>query len=389
MLATPNREIDVWDPGTAAVVDGAPPARVCFLIDRLSKAGTESQLLALLRHLDRRRVQPVLALLRGDDAESRALEPDDCPVQRLAVGALRRPATWKQLFQFANWLKRQRIDVLQVYFPDSTHFGVAAAKLAGVRVVRTRFNLGYWMKPLDRWLGRLHNRLADATIANCEACRQAAIMDEWAKPSSVHVVENGVDLERFAAIPLPDYNVANCPVRIGMVANLRPIKEPHLLIEAAARLAGEHPDLEFHLAGEGELRPELELRIAAHGLQDRFVLHGRVQDVAGFLAGIDLAVLCSRSEGSPNSVLEYMAAGRGIVATAVGGTRQLIEDGVHGLLTPVGDADSLAAALQRLLRDPAQARAMGQAARQRAWSRHDLRVRARRYEAFYQSLLAN
>lgn len=359
--------------------------RVCFLIDRLSKAGTESQLLALIRHLDRRQVQPCLALLRGEDAESRALEPADCEVVQLGVGSLRHPSTWMKAVRFARWLRQRRTDVLQVYFPDSTHFGVAAAQLAGVRrLVRTRFNLGYWMKPLDRWLGRLHSQLADATIANCEACRESVIADEWAKPESVQVVENGVELERYAEIPLLDG--AAPPVRVGMTANLRPVKEPRLFIEAARRVAAEHPDAEFHLAGEGELRPALEQMIRDFDLQQSVFLHGRIDDVPGFLAGIDLAVLCSRSEGSSNAILEYMASGRAVVATAVGGTRQLIEDGVHGLLTPAGDATRLAGAISSLMRNPAQARALGQAARQRVCSRHDVRTRARRYEEFFRQL---
>lgn len=363
-----------------------PPVRVCFLIDRLSKAGTESQLLALIRHLDRRQVQPCLALLRGEDAESRALEPADCEVVHLGVGSLRHPSTWMKAVRFARLLRQRHTDVLQVYFPDSTHFGAAAAKLAGVRrLVRTRFNLGYWMKPLDRWLGRLHSRVADATIANCEACREAVIADEWAKPESVRVVENGVELDRFAEIPLLD--VAARPVRVGMTANLRPVKEPRLFIEAARRVTAEHPDAEFHLAGEGELRPALEQMIQDFDLQQRVFLHGRVDDVPGFLAGIDLAVLCSRSEGSSNAILEYMASGRAVVATAVGGTRQLIEDGVHGLLVPAGDAAGLAGAISSLIRNPAQARALGQAARQRVCSRHDVRVRARHYEKFFRQLL--
>jgi len=102
------------------------------LIDELAAAGTETQLLALVRRLDRRRVQPSLCLLRGDSAASRALEPADCPVLRLGVGSLRSPATLVRAWRLARFLRRERIDVLQVYFPDSTYFGVPVAWLAGV-----------------------------------------------------------------------------------------------------------------------------------------------------------------------------------------------------------------------------------------------------------------
>src|SRR5687768_12981367 len=92
------------------------PIRVCFLIDRLYPGGTELQLLALLRHLDRSRVAPYLCLLDGEDETSRALEPDDCPVIRLGVRRLLRPGTLPPLVRFVRFLRRNAVDVVQVYF---------------------------------------------------------------------------------------------------------------------------------------------------------------------------------------------------------------------------------------------------------------------------------
>jgi L-malate glycosyltransferase len=365
------------------------PIRVCFVIDRLSAAGTEMQLLALLRHLDRSRVRPYLCLLKGNDAESRALEPQGCPVLRLSVESLHHPATLGESLRFARFLRKERIDVVQVYFPDSTNFGVMVARLAGIRrIVRTRFNLGYWMKPLDRWLGRLHSKLVDATVTNCDACRDAVITEEWADPASVHVVENGVELTPFVRLSPARFAPDNRrPRRVGLVANLRPIKEPHIFIEAARHIAEEHPDVEFHIAGEGSLRPHLESLIAELHLEQRVFLRGQVRDIPRFLGSIDLAVLCSRSEGASNAILEYMAAGRAIVATSVGGTPQLLEDGVHGLLVPPGDPVALAEALLRLLDEPALATKLAAAARQRVHERFDARQRARRYESLYEQLV--
>jgi glycosyltransferase involved in cell wall biosynthesis len=389
-------------PSSAAASAGAPPtagraapagrpARVCFIIDQLSAAGTEMQLLALIRHLDRRRVKPYLCLLKGTEPESRALEPRDCPVVRLDVRSLHHPATFAKAMRFARYLRKERIDVVQVYFPDSTNFGVTVARIAGVpAVVRTRFNLGYWMTQIDRWLGRLHTMLVDATVTNCDVCRDAVVADEWADPGSVHVIENGVDLAPFARLPAPVFDADGArPRRVGLVANLRPVKDPQLFVEAARHVAEEHPDVEFHLAGEGELRRHLEHLIGELHLGQRVVLRGRVKDIPRFLASVDLAVLCSRSEGASNAILEYMAAGRAVVATAVGGTPQLLEDGVHGLLVPPGNAPALATALLRLLDDPALAARLAAAARQRVRERHDARVRAGRYEALYDKLLAS
>jgi glycosyltransferase involved in cell wall biosynthesis len=364
----------------------ARAVRVCFLIDRLAVAGTESQLLALIRRLDQSRVRPFLCLLDGEDTASRALEPEDCSVLRLGVRALCRPRGLAGLLRLAGFLRRERIDVLQVYFPDSTYLGVPAARLAGVPyVVRTRNNVGHWMTPLHRLLGRLYNRWTTRTIANCEAARQALLRDEAPPPESVIVLENGVDLERFLAVPPLDPR--GTPRRVGTVANLRAVKGLDVLVRAAAEVTARCPDAAFRVAGEGEERPALEARIVALGLAERFTLPGPVRDIPAFLAGTDIAVLNSRAEGMSNALLEYMAAGRAIVATAVGANGQLIEDGVHGLLVPSDDPGRLAGAILRLLHDPALAARLGAAARQRARERYSRGAMVRRFETFYRELV--
>jgi glycosyltransferase involved in cell wall biosynthesis len=355
--------------------------RVCFMIDELRTGGTETQLVALIRHLDRARVEPYLCLLRGEDDQSRAMEPADCPVLRLGVRSLRRPSAVAALWRLVRFLRRERIDVFQAYFPDSTYFGVPAAWLAGVpRVLRTRNNLGYWMTPWHRRLGRLCDALSDGLVANCDACRDAVVSDEGLDAGRVVVLENGVDLSRFPDAPLPKGG------RVGVTANLRPVKGLDVFVRAAAGVAAAHPGATFHVAGEGPLRPELERLARDLGLGHRLHLGGSVADVPGFLAGLDVAVLPSLTEGMSNALLEYMAAGRAVVATAVGANVRLVEDGVTGLLVPPGDAGRLAAAVGRLLSDPALAARLGAEARRRVTERHGRPAMVRRFEDFYKRL---
>jgi glycosyltransferase involved in cell wall biosynthesis len=356
------------------------------MIDELNTAGTETQLLALIRHLDRDRVRPYLCLLRGDSPRSRALEPDDCPVLRLGVGSLCRLATVAKARRLAQFLRRERVDVLQLYFPDSTYLGVLAGRLAGVpRVVRTRNNLGYYLTPLHRLLGRVVGRLTDVTVANCEPCREAVVANEGAAPGSVIVLENGVDLVRFSA--LPPLTARPGPVRVGAVANLRPVKGLDVFARAAAAVAATRPEVSFEIAGEGEARPDLERLAADLGLGGRLRLPGVVRDVPAFLGRLDVAVLCSRSEGMSNALLEYMAAGRAIVASRVGASGSLIEDGVHGLLVPPGDDAALAAAVGRLVDDAGLRARLGAAARARAERQYSRRAMVDRFERFYQQLV--
>ncbi|HEY7158879.1 MAG TPA: glycosyltransferase [Gemmataceae bacterium] len=363
------------------------PVRVCFLIDELASAGTETQLLALIRHLDRRRVRPYLCLLRGDSPVSQALEPDDCPILRLGVRSLHRPATLLRAWRFIRFLRRERIDVVQAYFPDSSYFGVPAAWLAGVKHrLRTRNNIGHWLTPLHRRLGRALNAFTTRTIANCEAARQALLDAEQPRPETVLVLENGVDLERFVGIQPLSARPADEP-RVGAVSNLRPVKGLEELVRAASQVHARYPRTAFTVAGEGELRAELEQQATAAGLAGRFTLPGSASDVPGFLAGLDVAVLCSHAEGMSNALLEYMAAGRAIVATAVGAAPELIDDGVHGLLVPPRDATRLANAIARLLDDRELARRLGEAARRRALECFSRAAMMRRFEDFYAGLL--
>jgi glycosyltransferase involved in cell wall biosynthesis len=362
------------------------PLRICFLIDELATAGTETQLLALIRRLDRGRFAPYLCLLRGDRPRSRALEPDDCVVSRLGVGSLCRPSTMAKMFRFARWLRREQIDVLQAYFPDSSYFGLTAAWLAGVpQRIRTRNNVGHWLTPLHRRLGRVLNRLTTTTIANCRAARDALLEAERPSPESVIVLENGVDLERFLAVR-PLLTTAPASACVGAVANLRHVKGLDVLVRAVAKLSATHPGLRMQVAGEGEARGDLEREAAALRISECVLLPGAISNIPEFLGRLDVAVLSSRAEGMSNAVLEYMAAGRPIVATAVGATPELIEDGVHGLLVPPGDDTALAAAIGRLLEDRELACRLGDAARRRAVERYSRAAMVRRFEEFYRKL---
>jgi glycosyltransferase involved in cell wall biosynthesis len=364
------------------------PLRVCFLIDELARAGTETQLLALLENLDRSLVSPYLCLLRGQSPASRALEPVDLPVLRLGVQSLKSPSTLAKASRFIHFLRRQRIDVVQAYFPDSSYFGLPLAWLAGVpHRIRTRNNVGHWLTWFHRLLGRGLNLVATTTITNAQAVRQAFLASDRARPASVIVLDNGVDSDRFLSLPLPEFRGQEQRCCVGVVANLRPVKGLDVLLDAATRLAPIYPQVQFRVAGDGPLRTGLVAQAATRGLQDRLHFLGSVQDIPAFLGGVDIGVLCSHAEGMPNSVLEYMAAGRPVVATSVGAVPEMIEDGIHGLLVSPGDSLALAESIGRLVADPGLASRLGQQARQRVLERYTRQAMVQRFEVFYRSLL--
>ena len=202
-------------------------------------------------------------------------------------------------------------------------------------------------------------------------------------PESVVVVRNGIDLGRFVEMQSPAASTNGRPRRIGMVANLRPVKGPDVFIRAAALVHAEHKDTIFSMAGEGD-RASAEALARECEIEDRLELLGTVSDIPAFLAQLDVAVLTSHSEGLSNALLEYMAAGRPIVATAVGGNVELIEDGTSGLLVPPDDPEAVAAAIKRLLSNLALSSGLATAARERVSREYSCRAMIQQHVDLYQ-----
>jgi glycosyltransferase involved in cell wall biosynthesis len=175
---------------------------------------------------------------------------------------------------------------------------------------------------------------------------------------------------------------------VGSVGFLRPQKAFDVLIRAAALLADRASEARILIVGDGEQRDQLQQLARSLGVQERVIFAGRRLDVPDILAALDLAVCCSDFEGSPLSVMEYMAAALPVVATRVGGVPDLIDDGVEGRLVPPGDAEALADAIAGLLADPALAKTMGQQGQQRRAREFDIDVMVRRLESLYRELYA-
>jgi glycosyltransferase involved in cell wall biosynthesis len=149
-----------------------------------------------------------------------------------------------------------------------------------------------------------------------------------------------------------------------MVGNMNSDVKGHpVLIAAAAEVVRSHPEAQFVLAGDGPMRPEFEAQAEAAGLKKNFLFLGRRSDVPQILASCDIAVSASLAEGMPNAVLEYLASGLPVVATALGGNLEVVQDGVTGLLVPANDSHALGSALARLLNDSEFAAGLAKAGR--------------------------
>lgn len=367
------------------------PVRTLYLIAQLGAGGTESQLLHLIRRLDRRRYSPELVTFtaRGTlEGEFASL----CPVHFIEKSRMTEPFA---ILRLVGLLRRVRPQILHTLLFPANWRGALAGRLAGAPViVGSVRNLSTWMGPVSRAMERAATRWADAVIVNASAVGRFMEAEVGVRKDRLRLIPNGVDLDAYRPA-LDDERSRRRAADgsgsgevIGAVMSLTSKKNPGMLVDAAAKVVAERPQARFLVAGEGPLRRALEERIALRGLDGRFTLLGLRRDVPELLRTFDLLALTSDREGCPNVVLEAMASGVPVVATAVGGTPDLIDEGVTGRLIPPGDAGALASAILRILRDPPAREGMARAALEHVRSGFGLDAMVARTAALYEELLS-
>jgi glycosyltransferase involved in cell wall biosynthesis len=269
-------------------------------------------------------------------------------------------------------LRELGCDLLLCHGYKANLLGRVAARRVGVPAVAVSRGWTWQDRRvrLYEWLDRRHLRLMDHVVAVSDG--QAERVRRWCgvPVGRVTVIRNSARLGAFAATePARDRLLGffpRPPSRVIVAAGrLSPEKGFDVLIEAAASVLAADPAAGIVIFGEGPLRPELERQVRDRGLAGRVVLPGFRSDLDALLAAADVVTLPSFTEGLPNVALEASAAGIPVVATAVGGTPEVIAAGDTGFLVPPGRPDELAASLARLLRDPRLCAALGAAGRGR------------------------
>jgi len=365
--------------------------KILYCIDSIGhKAGSEIQLAEIIRRIDRERFDVHLFCLE-DSAVMRRLA-GNARVLVLPVHKVLSPNGFQQIGRLRRYIREEAIDIVHTWMIDAMIVGILASIGSGCPVVlSSRRNLGYAFRPKNLLLYPFLNRFTTRILANSEAVKQVVVHRERMASDRIDVLYNGVDTERFAprpsrsVLPGPSAVPTDVPV-VGVVANLRPVKDHDTFLRAARIVADSIPEAAFLIVGTGPLRDRIAALVESLGLGDRVHFSDGKGDVIDYLQLMDVGCLTSLSEGFSNSILEYMAMGIPVVATDVGGNREAIVHGETGYLVPKGDATALAEHVIALLSDPAMRKRMSRAARRRCEAEFSMETAVLRHEEYYLEL---
>ncbi len=365
--------------------------RVCYVIPSLSVGGTEKQLIALMRGL----VEDHELTVFCTDHDG-ALAGD---VRRLGA-IVRVIGSWSgwdftMKYQIARMFRNHRPDVVHTFMFGFDYYANRAARETGVPVViSSRRQLATWRKPRHIALQRRANRLVDCIVANSHAVAEFAATQERADRALFRVIPNGINTEAFVSGADPHhvrqrYKIPFHTHVIGIVAKFSPVKDYPLFVETAQELARRRPDVHFLMVGTGPLRKQVARLIAQRGLIDRFTRVSTIEELADLYRLMEVSVLCSKVEGFPNAVIESMAAGTPVVAAAVGGVPELVQDGQTGRLVDTRDPGDFADAIDWVLAHPEESQAMAARGAQYVRTHLPMEKMVSAYRQLYAELLAD
>jgi len=321
--------------------------RILHLITSFEIGGTERQAVELLKRIDRDRFDIRLAVLRNEGPFYREIEDIFPNIPEFRLTSFYNRNAIKQVSRLRKLLASNQIDLVHAHDFYSSLLGIAAGRLSGVKVIACQRHLKLSDRRVHHLGTSVIHRFADRLLVNSDAIRARILDQRIAHPRKITVIRNGVasrsTLRSEARSSIHrELAIDDRASLVGMVARLDPIKGHRFFIEAAADVLRCNPDTHFVLIGDGPLRSEIAERLESAGLTDRVHMLGDRSDVAQLISSLDLLVLSSLHEGLPNAVMEAMAAGVPVVATAVGGTRELITDGETGFLATPADSEALA-----------------------------------------------
>jgi len=351
---------------------------VHHLITRLELGGAQQNTLYCVRNHDRKRFMVSLGAGTGGVLDGDARSIPDAGINWFPdlVREVSPVKDIRFLARYAGFLRRKKVDILHTHSSKAGILGRLAATLARVPVVvHTVHGWGFHdyqrapVRGLYILLERMMAPLTDLLIAVSRENIDRGLRERIGHLTQYKLIHSGIDVAEFGRPSRPRaatrraLGIPAGALVVGTVGNFKPQKAPLDFIRAAALVRKSVPRAWFVMVGDGALRKESEELAGKLGLGRQVVFTGWRRDIPDLLASFDLFALSSLFEGLPRSVLQAHSAGLPIVATAAGGTAEAVHDGKTGYIVRPRDTEGLAARMISVLRDPARAKAMGEAGR--------------------------
>ncbi len=348
--------------------------KILMVIDDFifAHGGSEQHLLFLLKKLPRSECEVHFAVLSG----IRQADPSDFgvpPVILKREGDYGLRGAGKRLWRLASMIRSLDIDIVYAFCPVSELFAAAGVRLARRgRVLAARRNSGYWHTRATVLRARCMAKCGLHYLANCEAVRRSCQQRERIAEERISVILNPLHEDRrreglAAVVPRGSVGIRDGEAVVGLVANIRRVKDHASLLRAVPRVLQQFPRTRFLLVGAEERGLAEELRALGRELKidQQLTWTGAIRNPYTVIPHFDVGALSSASEGFPNTLVEYAAAGVPAVVADVGGAREIVMDGQTGFVVPPRSPEALADRICRLLGDRDLRRRMGECARRR------------------------
>jgi glycosyltransferase involved in cell wall biosynthesis len=378
------------------------PITVMYLIDTYIslpdsplKAGAEKQLYLLASFLNPKYFKPIVVQLSPSNSlpvntgNIGNIELFHFPTRRLySFSGIR------QLSRLSSFAKSKNVNIIHTFFEKSEVMGWLTARFSKIPIwITSRRDLGFKRKKIYGRIFRFAAKDCKKCIANCHAVKDQTIQQENLPPEKIEVIYNGLDLSEYQQTLKnkslrEELGLVNGTLLVGLIANFNfEIKGHVYFLGAAKKILEKVPDAKFVLVGDGPLRARYEEVVRELNIKKDVYFLGIRTDVPAIISNLDVSVLSSTNEGFSNVIMESMAAGKPVVATNVGGSKEMVADGVTGYLIPPADSQSMANAIIDLLENPDKAMAMGFAGRKVVKEKFTVEAMVKKYEELYFSLL--
>jgi glycosyltransferase involved in cell wall biosynthesis len=367
------------------------PVNILHVISTLHVGGVENQLATIVGKYDRKKLSPLVCSL-SDKGEIGG-EIEESGIEVISLNKLGHRFNWTTVRDIYNLIKARDVKIVRTHQYHANLYGRLAAWLAKVPCVVASVHNVYTRdrKLHRRIINKFLSGFTDRVVAVSEAVKRDILKYDHLMDDKVTVIYNGIDTQRFsdtnrnsmrAALGIsPEAQV------IGTVGRLTIQKGQKYLLDAVAMLRKKFPQIALLIVGDGPMRDELSNHIKALGIDKNAILVGTRRDIPRLLSAMDIFVLPSLWEGSPNALIEAMAAGKPVIATDIPPIREIINLDKVGILVPVEDSKAIASSIELLFNSKTLAETFGKSAKERVFSDFAMNITVNKYVNLFEHIL--